>query len=56
MITAMANDPLISPQTRNLLIGPSVSVVWTPEQVWDTGFIDLYSPNLAFLAVEKCAS
>jgi hypothetical protein len=56
MITAMANDPNISPRSRSLLIGPSISIVWTPEQVWDTGFIDLYSPNLAFLAVERCVS
>ena len=56
MITAMTNDPKISPQSRSLLIGPSISVVWTPEQVWNTGFVDLYSPNLAFLAVERCVS
>ncbi|KIM41886.1 glycoside hydrolase family 79 protein [Hebeloma cylindrosporum] len=53
MITAMTNDVNISPHTRSLLIGPSISVVWTPEQVWNTDFVDLYSPNLGFLAVER---
>jgi len=36
------------------LIGPSVgSGAWTPEQVWDTGFIPTYSGNLAALSVER---
>ncbi|KAJ3503352.1 hypothetical protein NLJ89_g8478 [Agrocybe chaxingu] len=38
---------------KNLLIGPSVSTTWTPEEVWNTGFIDAYSANLAFLSVER---
>ncbi|KAF9054026.1 glycoside hydrolase family 79 protein [Panaeolus papilionaceus] len=38
---------------KNLLIGPNVnSGAWTPEMVWDTGFIDTYTDSLAFLAVE----
>ena len=56
MITAMTNDPKISAHTRDLLIGPSISVIWTPEEVWNTGFVDLYSENLAFLSVERCVS
>ncbi|KAJ6482192.1 glycoside hydrolase family 79 protein [Mycena vitilis] len=36
------------------LIGPNIAdFQWTPEQVWDSGFVDKFSANLAFLAVEK---
>ena len=41
-------------RNKNMLIGPSVSSIgWTPEQVWDTGFINTYSPHLSALAVEQ---
>jgi hypothetical protein len=37
-----------------LLIGPNIAdFSWTPEQVWDSGFVDKFHDNLAFLAVEK---
>ncbi len=37
-----------------MLLAPSVSTgPWTPEQVWDTGFIQTYSQYLAYLAVEQ---
>jgi len=40
--------------SRNLLIGPNVNTgPWTPEVVWNTGFVDAYSDHLAFLAVEQ---
>ncbi|KAJ7185827.1 glycoside hydrolase family 79 protein [Mycena filopes] len=36
------------------LIGPNIAnFAWTPEMVWDTGFVDTFSANLAYLAVEK---
>ena len=39
---------------KNIIIGPSVaSGNWRPEQVWDIGFIDKYSDNLAGLSVEQ---
>ena len=39
-----------------ILIGPGiVSGTWSPEIVWDTGFVSNYSSNLAALAVQKCA-
>ena len=39
---------------KNMLISPSVaSGPWTPEQVWDTGFINAYSDYLSALAVEQ---
>ena len=47
----MANDSNIP--NKNLLIGPNIATgAWTPEMVWNTGFVDEFSTNLAFLAVE----
>jgi hypothetical protein len=54
-IGKIANDSAIA-RKDNLLIGPSVSGTWTPEQVWDTGFIPAYSNSLYGLAVEKYPS
>lgn len=52
LIYAMSNDANI--KTLNNLIGPSVATGdWTPEMVWDTGFVDTYSDNLAYLSVEQ---
>ena len=49
----MANDTQVN-NNRTLLIGPNIATGdWTPEMVWDTGFITSYSPNLAALAVEQ---
>ncbi|KAH9476924.1 Beta-glucuronidase [Psilocybe cubensis] len=53
MVNALQQDTLVSDTTRSLLIGPSVQVLWTPEQVWDTGFIPKYNNSLAFLSVER---
>ncbi|KAJ7166857.1 hypothetical protein C8R46DRAFT_1271897 [Mycena filopes] len=45
-------DP--SGRTKSMLIGHNIAAFgWTPEQVWDSGFVDKYSDNLAYLAVEK---
>ncbi len=42
---------------KNLLIGPNIATGdWVPEDVWQTGFVDTYSENLAYLAVEQCVS
>jgi hypothetical protein len=39
---------------QHLLIGPSVNTGdWTPEMVWDTGFVDVLNDQLALLAVEQ---
>ena len=52
VVQAIAQDSLIP--TRNNLIGPSVaSGPWTPEDVWNTGFITTYSDVLSALAVEQ---
>ncbi|KAF9529145.1 hypothetical protein CPB83DRAFT_853311 [Crepidotus variabilis] len=51
LVAAMdANQNIIR---QDLLIGPSIQNIWTPEQVWDTGFVDAFSPNLAYLSVER---
>lgn len=51
-MTALSGDTHVT--NRNLLIGPSVSTGdWTPEMVWNTGFVDAYSQNLAYLSVEQ---
>lgn len=39
---------------QDLLVAPNINPSgWTPEMVWDTGFVDSYSQNLAYLAVEQ---
>ena len=39
---------------KNMLIGPSVATgPWTPEDVWNTGFIQTYGPHLFALSVEQ---
>ena len=40
--------------TKNNLIGPSVSGNWTPEDVWNTGYISDFAAVLYALAVEQC--
>ncbi|KAI0729703.1 glycoside hydrolase family 79 protein [Fomitopsis betulina] len=45
-----ANDAI---PKRNNLIAPSVSGTWTPEDVWNTGFLTSYDASLGALAVEK---
>lgn len=51
VVQAIANDPQIP--TRNNLVAPSVnSGPWSPESVWDTGFVSAYSGALGALAVE----
>ncbi|KAF8994923.1 hypothetical protein BDQ17DRAFT_1430785 [Cyathus striatus] len=51
LIDAMASDSSIT--NKNLLAGPNVATGdWTPEMVWDTGFVDSYSEQLAWLGVE----
>ena len=52
MIQAIRNDTNIP--VKNNLIGPSVATgAWTPEMVWDTGFIPTYTNSLLALSVEQ---
>ena len=42
------------PRASKLLIGPNIlGANWTPEQVWNTGFVDQHKENLAALSVEQ---
>ncbi|KAF7344500.1 hypothetical protein MSAN_01931900 [Mycena sanguinolenta] len=50
LITAMTADP--NAPVRNNLIGPSVSGTWTPEEVFDAGFITTYGVNIGAISVE----
>jgi len=47
---AVENDPNIP--TKNNLIAPNIAGTWTPESVWDTGFIPSFTNNVGALAVE----
>ncbi|KAK0480722.1 hypothetical protein IW261DRAFT_1137525 [Armillaria novae-zelandiae] len=38
---------------RHLLIGPNTADQWSQQDVWNTGFVDAYSDNLAYLAFER---
>ncbi|KAF5353171.1 hypothetical protein D9757_012643 [Collybiopsis confluens] len=51
LISAIDADSKI--QNPNCLIAPNLATgAWTPEMVWDTGFVDILSSSLAYLAVE----
>lgn len=52
VVQAMQDDSNIP--FRNNLIAPSVATgSWTPEMVWDTGFIPAYTNFLSALSVEQ---
>ncbi|KAJ7798872.1 glycoside hydrolase family 79 protein [Mycena olivaceomarginata] len=54
-VSATNADP--SGKAMKLLIGPNIAdFSWTPEQVWDSGFVDKFHDNLAFLATRKQSS
>jgi len=54
VVTAVNNDAKIP--TKNTLIAPNLAGTWTPEEVWDTGFITSYTSSLGGLAVEHYPS
>lgn len=35
-----------------MLIGPNLAGQWTPQEVWDTGFVKTYQTSISALAVE----
>lgn len=52
VMDAINNNPKIP--VKNNIIGPSVSnSEWSPERVFDTGYVDAYNSNLWALAVEQ---
>jgi hypothetical protein len=38
---------------KNCLIGPNLATNWSPESMWNTGFIGSYTANLAYVAFER---
>ncbi|KAJ7457799.1 glycoside hydrolase family 79 protein [Mycena latifolia] len=41
-------------RAKTVLIGPNIAnFAWKPEDVWNSGFVDKFDANLAWLAVEK---
>ncbi|KAF7986462.1 hypothetical protein HWV62_31241 [Athelia sp. TMB] len=54
VVAGIAADDAIP--TKNTLIAPNLSGTWTPEEVWDTGFISSYTGSLGALAVEHYPS
>ena len=54
MVQDIQNDAKIP--VKNNLIGPSVSGTWTPEDVWNTGYISDFAAMLYALAVEQCVT
>ncbi|KAF4612358.1 hypothetical protein D9613_003768 [Agrocybe pediades] len=51
LIETIDQNPRIP--VKNMLLGPSVATgPWTPEQVWETGFIDRFKERLMALTVE----
>jgi len=51
-MNAINNDPGIT--VKNNIVGPSIATEWTPEMVFNTGYIQAYANNLGALSVEKC--
>ena len=45
-----ANDSIVR---KNLLLGPGISNQWSPDSVWDTGYLDAYNSSLAAIVVER---
>ncbi|KAJ6513514.1 hypothetical protein DFH09DRAFT_999118 [Mycena vulgaris] len=44
----------VNGRAKQLLIGPNIAnFAWQPQEVWDSGFVDKFNENLAYLAVEK---
>ncbi|EGO20268.1 glycoside hydrolase family 79 protein [Serpula lacrymans var. lacrymans S7.9] len=54
LVTAMQNDANVPNQ--GLLIGPNLAGVWSPEDIWNTGFVQQYNQELSALAVERYPS
>ncbi|KAJ3569540.1 hypothetical protein NP233_g4984 [Leucocoprinus birnbaumii] len=52
MIQALKDNGI--PRVDDMLVGPSLaSADWTPQMVWDTGFVTQYSEYLHALSVER---
>ncbi|KAG5633558.1 hypothetical protein H0H81_006850, partial [Sphagnurus paluster] len=55
LVTAIQNDPQIP--IKNMLIGPSLaSGPWSPEQLWETGYLDRFKDSLTAVTMEHYPS
>jgi hypothetical protein len=52
LVNQVAADPGIT-KKNDLFVIPSISPVWTPEDVWNTGIVSAYANSLYGLAVER---
>ncbi|KAI9455294.1 hypothetical protein F5148DRAFT_1378092 [Russula earlei] len=52
LVQQIANDSAV-PNKNNILVVPSVQVLWSPESVWNTGLVSSYSSSIYALAVER---
>jgi len=50
--TALSQDPNYTPPGKLNLIAPNLQGTWTPEMVWNTGFLTTYGSNMSAIAVE----
>ncbi|KAJ6548770.1 hypothetical protein B0H19DRAFT_1221069 [Mycena capillaripes] len=49
-----ANNADPTGRAMTILVGPNIAdFAWSPELVWNSGFVDKFHDNLAYLAVEK---
>ncbi|KAG5636140.1 hypothetical protein H0H81_008996 [Sphagnurus paluster] len=51
LVTAIQNDPQIP--MKKMLIGPSLaSGLWSPEQLWETGYLERFKGSLTEVTME----
>ena len=56
VLSVYENDSNI--KNNSQFVAPSVccggNIGWTPEDVWNTGFLDSYGDHLAYISVQQC--
>jgi hypothetical protein len=52
LVNQVAANPLIT-RKNDLFVIPSISTIWTPEDVWNTGIVSTYGNSLYGLGVER---
>ncbi|EJF60196.1 hypothetical protein DICSQDRAFT_171422 [Dichomitus squalens LYAD-421 SS1] len=50
MVNGINNDPQIA--SKNKIVAPSLQGTWTPESLWDIGYLNTYSSFLDVISVE----
>ena len=41
---------------KNNLIAPSISSGWTPDDIWNTNFVETYTDVLSMISMEQCVT